>query len=408
MIRFAMAAWMYEARTRTGELRKGTIEAASQDAALARVRGMQLTPIRVRKVLRGLGVSIGSPATTKDLVIFTRQFATMIDAGLPLVNCLEILGSQTENRRFGRIIIDVKETVEGGSNLSDAMRRHPKVFDELFVNLVAAGEAGGILDTILNRVAAYLEKRAKLKWQIKGAMTYPIVVLCVAVGAIAAMLLKVIPTFQKLFKDFGAEDELPGPTQFVIRLSHGFTTWAPFVFGGLFAAIVLFVLFYRQPRGREIVHRFLLYTPIFGPLIKKIAVARFTRTLGTLLSSGVPILDALDITARTAGNVVVEKSIRYARDRISEGKNMAEPLSESKVFPGMVVQMIAVGEQTGALDQMCSKIADFYEDEVDVAVAALTSMLEPLLMVFIGGAVGGMLIAMYLPIFGIAGKIKAE
>ncbi|MDI7268983.1 MAG: type II secretion system F family protein [Myxococcota bacterium] len=403
-----MAVWAYEARTRTGELRKGTVDAASQEAALARVRGMQLTPVRVRRSIKGLDLSFGSPATTKDLVIFTRQFATMIDAGLPLVNCLEILGGQTDNRRFGKIILDVKEAVEGGSNLSDAMRRHTKVFDELFVNLVAAGEAGGILDTILNRMAAYLEKRAKLKRQIKGAMTYPVVVLVIAIGAIAAMLMKVIPTFQKLFKDFGAEDELPGPTQFVINLSEGFTAWAPLVFGGLFLVIVLSVMFYRSPRGKEIVHRVLLVTPIFGPLIRKVAVARFTRTLGTLLSSGVPILDALEITARTAGNVVVEKSIRYARDRISEGKNMAEPLADSKVFPGMVVQMISVGEQTGALDQMCSKIADFYEDEVDVAVAALTSMLEPLLMVFIGGAVGGMLIAMYLPIFGIAGKIKTE
>ncbi len=403
-----MAVWAYEARTRTGELRKGTVDAASQDAALARVRGMQLTPVRVRRSIKGLDLSFGSPATTKDLVIFTRQFATMIDAGLPLVNCLEILGSQTDNRRFGKIILDVKETVEGGSNLSEAMRRHVKIFDELFVNLVAAGEAGGILDTILNRMAAYLEKRAKLKRQIKGAMTYPLIVLLIAIGAVAAMLMKVIPTFQKLFKDFGAEDELPGPTQFVINVSEGFTAWAPLVFGGLFGIIVLFVMFYRSPRGKEIAHRVLLVTPIFGPLIRKVAVARFTRTLGTLLSSGVPILDALEITARTAGNVVVEKSIRYARDRISEGKNMAEPLADSKVFPGMVVQMISVGEQTGALDQMCSKIADFYEDEVDVAVAALTSMLEPLLMVFIGGTVGGMLIAMYLPIFEIAGKIKTE
>jgi type IV pilus assembly protein PilC len=403
-----MASWSYEARTRTGELRKGTVDAPNQDAALAKVRGLQLTPLRVKKSVRLGDISLGSPVNIKDLVIFTRQFATMIDAGLPLVNCLELLGNQTENRRFGKIILNVKETVEGGSNLSDAMGQHPRVFDELFTNLVAAGEAGGILDTILNRQAAYLEKTAKLRRQIKGAMTYPIIVICVAIGAVAAMLLKVIPTFQKLFKDFGAENELPGPTQLVIRISEGFARWAPYVALGLVALIVLFVMFYRSPRGKMIVHRFLLLLPIFGPLIRKIAVARFTRTLGTLLSSGVPILDALEITARTAGNVVVEKSIRFARERISEGKNMAEPLSQAKIFPGMVVQMIAVGEQTGALDQMCSKIADFYEDEVDVAIAALTSMIEPLLMVFIGGAVGGMLIAMYLPIFGIAGKIKAE
>jgi type IV pilus assembly protein PilC len=403
-----MGNWSYEARTRTGELRKGSVEASSQDAALAKVRAMQLTPVRVRKALRLSEISFGSPVTIKDLVLFTRQFATMIDAGLPLVNCLEILGGQSDNRRFGRIILSVKETVEGGSNLSDAMRQHPKVFDELFVNLVAAGEAGGILDTILNRQAAYFEKTAKLRRQIKGAMTYPIIVVCIAIGCVAAMLLKVIPTFQKLFNDFGAGGELPGPTQLVIKMSEGFTRWAPIVFGALALFVFLFTWFYRTPRGKEIVHRFLLLLPIFGPLIRKIAVARFTRTLGTLLSSGVPILDSLEITARTAGNVVVEKAIRFARERISEGKNMAEPLSQSKIFPGMVVQMIAVGEQTGALDQMCSKIADFYEDEVDTAIAALTSLLEPFIMVFVGGSVGFMLIAMYLPIFSIAGKVKAE
>jgi type IV pilus assembly protein PilC len=403
-----MATWAYEARARTGELRKGTLDAPNREGAMAKLRGLQLTPVRVRKSVRWSEISIGSPVKLKDLVIFTRQFATMIDAGLPLVNCLEILGNQSENRRFGAIILNVKETVEGGATLSDAMKQHPKVFDELFSNLVAAGEAGGILDTILNRQANYLEKDAKLKRQIKGAMTYPIIVLCIAIASVAAMLIKVIPTFQKIFADFGAEDELPGPTKFVIRISEGFTTWAPIIFLSVFALVVLFIMFYRTPRGKEIVHRVLLFTPIFGPIVKKVAVARFTRTLGTLLSSGVPILDALDITARTAGNVVVEKGIKYARDRISEGKNMADPLAEMKVFPGMVVQMIAVGEQTGALDQMCSKIADFYEDEVDVAVGSLTSMLEPLLMVFIGGAVGGMLIAMYLPMFSIAGKVRAD
>ncbi|NMC71453.1 MAG: type II secretion system F family protein [Myxococcales bacterium] len=403
-----MASWSYQARARSGEIRKGTVEAPSQEAALAKVRAMQLTPIRVSRALRFADITIGSPVQLKDLVLFTRQFATMIDAGLPLVNCLEILGTQTENKRFGKIILAVKESVEGGMNLSDAMAQHPKVFDELFTNLVAAGEAGGILDTVLNRQAVYLEKAAKLRRQLKGALTYPIVVICIGIGAMAAMLLKVIPTFEKLFADFGAEGELPGPTAAVIKMSRGFTTWAPILFGGLAVLIVAFVWFYRTPRGKEVMHRFLLITPVFGPVVRKVAVARFTRTLGTLLSSGVPILDSLDITARTAGNVVVEKSIRYARERISEGKTMAEPLAQSKVFPGMVVQMIAVGEQTGALDQMCSKIADFYEEEVDVAVAALTSLLEPLLMIFVGGGVGWMLIAMYLPIFSIAGKVKAE
>jgi len=403
-----MAIWSYQARARSGEIRKGTVEAPSQEAALAKVRAMQLTPIRVSRALRLAEITIGSPVRLKDLVLFTRQFATMIDAGLPLVNCLEILGNQAENKRFGKIVLAVKESVEGGMNLSDAMAQHPKVFDELFTSLVAAGEAGGILDTVLNRQAVYLEKAAKLRRQLKGALTYPIVVICIGIGAMAAMLLKVIPTFEKLFADFGAEGELPGPTAAVIKMSRSFTTWAPIFFGGLAALILIFAWFYRTPRGKEILHRFLLLTPVFGPVVRKIAVARFTRTLGTLLSSGVPILDSLDITARTAGNVVVEKSIRYARERISEGKTMAEPLAQSKVFPGMVVQMIAVGEQTGALDQMCSKIADFYEEEVDVAVAALTSLLEPLLMIFVGGGVGWMLIAMYLPIFSIAGKIKAQ
>ena len=403
-----MAIWSYQARARSGEIRKGTVEAPSQEAALAKVRAMQLTPIRVSRALRLAEITIGSPVRLKDLVLFTRQFATMIDAGLPLVNCLEILGNQAENKRFGKIVLAVKESVEGGMNLSDAMAQHPKVFDELFTSLVAAGEAGGILDTVLNRQAVYLEKAAKLRRQLKGALTYPIVVICIGIGAMAAMLLKVIPTFEKLFADFGAEGELPGPTTAVIKMSRSFTTWAPIFFGGLAALILIFAWFYRTPRGKEILHRFLLLTPVFGPVVRKIAVARFTRTLGTLLSSGVPILDSLDITARTAGNVVVEKSIRYARERISEGKTMAEPLAQSKVFPGMVVQMIAVGEQTGALDQMCSKIADFYEEEVDVAVAALTSLLEPLLMIFVGGGVGWMLIAMYLPIFSIAGKIKAQ
>lgn len=319
-----------------------------------------------------------SPVSLRDLALFARQFATMIDAGLPLINCLEILGNTMENKRFGRVVLNVKETVEGDSNLSDALRQHPRVFDDLFVNLVAAGEAGGILDTILNRQAAYLEKSAKLRRQIKGALTHLIIIVCIAVGAIMTIL--------------SAKNEMPGLTQFASSVSLGFIISVPLVLGGV---IFLYMVFYRLALGREIIHRILLFMPILGPLVKKVAMARFTRTLGTLLSSGVPILDALEITARTVGNVVVEKSIRYARDRISEGKNMAEPLSQAKVFPGMVVQMIAVGEQTGALDQMCSKIADFYEVDVAVAVANVVSLSHMLLVFivgFIGGVVGGMLV----------------
>jgi type IV pilus assembly protein PilC len=341
-------------------------------------------------------------------VTFTRLFATMIDAGLPIVQCLDILQGQTDNARFAVILRDVKTSVEQGATFSDSLRRHPKVFDHLYVNLVQAGEVGGILDTILSRLAVYIEKAMKLKRQVRGAMAYPSIVIAVFFLVLTILLVFVIPGFETMFKDFGAKDELPALTKIVMAVSRGFVSNGLYVFLCLIAAAVGFRYFYKTPHGKKIVHKTMLKLPILGDVLRKIAVARFTRTLGTLLSSGVPILDALEIVAKTAGNVVIEEAIFYARQKISEGKNMAQPLLETAVFPSMVVQMVGVGEQTGALDTMLNKIADFYEEEVDVAVSALTSMIEPAMMVGVGGTVGVVLIAMYLPIFSIAGKIKAE
>lgn len=401
-----MPEYNWEARTRTGEMRKGTMEAPSDAEVMSRLRAQQLSPVKVKKKPKEINLTIGTGVSIKDMILFSRQFATMLDAGLPLVQILEILSSQSENPHFRKILADVKGAVEGGASFSEALKRHPKVFDDLIVNLVAAGEAAGILDTIMNRIAVHIEKKARLARQIKGAMAYPSIILIVLVGMLFIMLGWIVPVFADMFASFGNEDALPAPTQFVIALSNGFVDRFPFIAGGLALVVGLVVMTYRNPKGRFFIHSLMLTLPIFGPVFRKIAVARFTRTLGTLLASGVPILDALDIVAKTAGNLVIEKAIRHARDKISEGKNMAEPLFESKVFPGMVVQMIGVGEQTGALDQMCNKIADFYEEEVDTAVAALTSMLEPLMMVLVGGVAGGILIAMYLPIFNIAGAVE--
>lgn len=404
-----MAEFAWEARARTGEVRKGVMEADNEDAVNQRLRQQQLNPVKVKKKAKEITITIGSGVTTKDLVTFTRLFATMIDAGLPLVQCLEILSGQQTNKIFAGVLRDVKNSVEQGASFSDALRKHPKVFDELFVNLVHAGEVGGILDTIMQRLSVYLEKRQKLVRQVRGAMVYPSIVILIAGGVMTVLLTFVIPAFERMFADFGGgKDALPKLTQIIVALSHGFVSYLPFIVVGLLIAIGSFVYFYRTPGGKRAVHSGLLKAPIMGPVLRKIAVARFTRTLGTLLQSGVPILDALDICARTAGNVVIEAGIQHVRSKISEGKNMAEPLAETKVFPDMVVQMIAVGEQTGALDQMLNKIADFYEEETDIAVAAMTSAIEPILMVGVGGMVGVVLIAMYLPIFSLAGNIKAD
>jgi type IV pilus assembly protein PilC len=404
-----MAEFVWEARARSGEVRKGVMEADDEAAVNARLRQQQLAPVKVKKKSRFAEIRIGTGVGTKDLVTFSRLFATMIDAGLPLVQCLEILGNQQTNKAFAAVLKDIKNSVEQGASFSDSLRRHPKVFDELFVNLIAAGEVGGILDTIMNRLSVYLEKRQKLVRQVRGALIYPSVVIVIAAGVMTVLLTFVIPAFERMFADFGGGKEaLPKLTQIVVALSHGFVTYLPFIAIVAIGGVVGAVYANRQPRGKRFFHRMQLNLPLIGQVLRKIAVARFTRTLGTLLQSGVPILDALEICAKTSGNVVIESGVMHVRQRISEGRNMAEPLAETKIFPDMVVQMIAVGEQTGALDQMLNKIADFYEEETDIAVAALTSALEPILMVGVGGMVGVVLIAMYLPIFSLAGNIKAD
>jgi len=400
-----MAKFNWEGKTRTGDVRKGVIEATDEQAVHERLRTEGIQPTRVRKAAREISISFGTGVKQKDIVIFTRQLATMIDAGLPLVQCLDILANQTENKNFARILANVKGHVEAGATFSDALRKHPRVFDELYVNLIAAGEIGGILDTILHRLSTYIEKAVKLKRQVKGAMIYPIAILCVAILVVVVLLTKVIPVFENMFKEMKA-GALPGPTKVVINISNGFlANWYWFVGAGI-AVVAGFITMLRTEKGRDIWDAFVLRIPIIGNVLRKVVVARFTRTLGTLLSSGVPILDALDICAKTAGNKVVERGVLYSREKISEGQDLAGPLGETNVFPPMVVQMIGVGEQTGAMDAMLQKIADFYEDEVDVAVASLTSLMEPVMMVFLGGIIGGLIIAMYLPIFELAGNIS--
>jgi type IV pilus assembly protein PilC len=404
-----MAEFAWEARTRGGEVRRGTMDADTEEAVGNRLRQQNLSPTTVKRKRATFTFSFGSGVKVGDLVTFSRLFATMIDAGLPLVQCLEILGTQQKNPVFGAILKDVRNQVEQGSSFSDALRRHPRVFDELFVNLVQAGEAGGILDSIMNRLAVYMEKRQKLIRQVRGAMGYPTVVFCIAIGVMAVMLTFVIPAFENMFAEFGGGPEaLPWITRVMVALSHSFVSYLPLLVVLLVGLGTGFRYLLKMPKGRRAVDALLLKLPIMGPVLRKISVARFTRTLGTLLQSGVPILDALEICARTSGNVVLEEGIFLVRKRISEGRNMAEPLMEAKVFPDMVVQMIGVGEQTGALDTMLNKIADFYEEETDIAVAGLTSMLEPIMMVGIGGMVGVVLVSMYLPIFSIAGNIKAD
>ncbi len=399
-----MKVWLWEAKNKNGDIKKGEIEAADAEVVENRLRSLGYTPVKVRKkpaniVIPGLG-----GVTKKDLLVFTRTFATMIDAGLPLVQCLELLAGQTENPEMKKVLLAVKAKVEEGATFADALREHPKVFNELYVQLVAAGEMGGILDTILSRLAAFIEKNEKLKRKIKGAMTYPVIVLCIAVLVVAVLLLKVTPTFQKMFQDFGGT--MPAPTQFVIDVSEWLQSYILHLIGAIIGVVFSVRAFLRNKKGRSIFDKYILKAPLFGPLIRKIAVARFTRTLGTMISSGVPILDALEIVSKTAGNRTIESAIYYTRSKISEGKTIAAPLLETGVFPTMVVQMIGVGEATGAMDQMLNKIADFYDDEVDVAIGALTSMIEPIMMVFLGGIVGGFLIAMYMPIFSIAGTVN--
>jgi type IV pilus assembly protein PilC len=402
-----MAKFAWEGKNRTGGAVTGEMEAPNEAFVLAQLRREQIAPVRIRK--KGVEFAIKLPfrgekkVTQKELAIFTRQFATMIDAGLPLVQCLDILGLQQENLSFKKVILKVKEDVESGSTFADALAKHPKVFDALFVNLVAAGEVGGILDTILSRLAEHIEKAMKLAKKIKGAMVYPSTIVAVAGIVTVVLLLYVIPIFAKMFADFG--QELPGPTQVVLSLSAFAQKYFLAVLAFFFLVGVAIRWYYRQENGRRNIDRLLLRTPVVGSLLQRIAVARFSRTLGTMVSSGVPILESMDIVAKTAGNKVIEEAILKARGSISEGKTIAEPLMESTVFPPMVTQMVAVGEATGALDTMLNKIADFYDDEVDSAVDALTALLEPMLMVFLGVVIGGMVIAMYLPVFKLAGVV---
>jgi type IV pilus assembly protein PilC len=384
------------------------MEAPTTEAVQGQLRRQGIAPGKIKERGKGLDININIPGfepkvTTRDLVIFTRQFATMIDAGLPLVQCLDILGKQQDNKTFKKILVQVKEDVESGSTFADALKKHPKAFDELYVNLVAAGEIGGILDTILNRLAAYIEKALKLKKQVKSAMTYPATIIGIAVVVISVILVFVIPSFEKMFRDFGGE--LPMPTQVVIAISNFIQSYIFLIIGGIFGTIWLLKRIYKTPQGRLRMDQLALRLPVMGVLVRKVAVAKFTRTLGTMISSGVPILDGLDIVAKTAGNKVVENAIYHVAKSISEGKTIAEPLEKSGVFPPMVCQMIAVGEQSGSIDTMLNKIADFYDDEVDDAVGNLTAMMEPLLMLFLGTTVGGLVVAMYLPIFKLAGAV---
>ena len=401
-----MTAFVWEARARSGEVKKGVMEAEDAESVEDRLKQQMLVPVSVHKQPRELTLPFGTGVKTTDVVVFTRMFATMIDAGLPIVQCLDILSAQSENKRFGKVLASVKAGVEEGLTLSVALSKHPKIFDDLFVNLVAAGEAGGILDGILERLSIYMEKAMKLKRRVKGAMVYPISIVGIAALVVTILLTKVIPVFEKMFKDFGG-GKLPAPTRVVIEISHALAHYLPFIVAALIGVAIAMKMILARPKGRLVFDGLLLKMPVLGPVLRKVVVARFTRTMGTLLASGVPILDALEICAKTAGNTVVQAGIMYARSQISEGKDMATPLMETALMPPMVVQMIGVGEQTGALDAMLSKIADFYEEEVDVAVASMTSLIEPLMMVFLGAVVGGMVIAMYLPIFEMAGNMKS-
>ena len=405
-----MATFAYSGRTRGGETVSGERTADSIDAAVAALRRDQvlvtkIVPSRTRAAEQPAKAGkSGRKVKPKNLAVFTRQFSVMIDAGLPLVQCLDILGNQEEDKNFAKTILQTRTDVEGGASLADAMKRHPKTFDALYTNMIAAGEAGGILDTILKRLAVYIEKAVKLRSQVKSAMIYPVAVLVIAAGVVAVILWKVIPTFSALFAGLGAE--LPLPTRVVIWASNTLIRFLPFIVVALVAGAFALRQYYATNGGRHAIDRMLLRLPILGLILRKIAVSRFCRTLATLISSGVPILDGLDITARTSGNAIVEDAIQATRKSIERGETVAAPLKETGVFPAMVTQMIGVGEATGALDTMLAKIADFYEEEVDTAVAGLLTLMEPVMMAFLGTVVGGIVISMYLPIFGLINKLS--
>lgn len=397
--------FQWSGKTPKGTIQKGELTANSKEEVIAHIRRQNIIPTIVTEKPKPLFRFPVARAKDKDIVVFTRQFATMIDAGLPLVQALEILSKQTENKALAKVISEVKVDVEGGSTYADALKKHPRIFSDLYANMVAAGESGGILDTILNRLAGYIEKSMKLKRQVKGAMIYPAVIIAVAIVVIAIILIKVIPTFAKMFTTLGGI--LPLPTRIVIIASNFLSGIGGLIVLAIIIGIVIFIiLFRRTDTGKRVIDGILLKLPIIGILLRKVAVSKFTRTLGTLIGSGVPILEGLDITAKTAGNKVVEEEVYKVRQAVAEGKTIAEPLSKSKVFPPMVTQMISVGESTGAIDTMLNKIADFYDDEVDASVANLTAMLEPILMVFLGVVIGFIVISMYLPIFKLIELIK--
>jgi len=405
-----MPSFTYTGRTRGGEIVSGERAADTMENAVAALRREQVLITRITpakaKAKAAAPARVGrrnKKVPAKNLAIFTRQFSVMIDAGLPLVQCLEILGNQEEDKNFASVILQTRADVEGGAALADAMRKHSGAFDGLFVNMVAAGEAGGILDAILKRLAVYIEKNVKLIGQVKSAMTYPIAVISIAAIVVIVILWKVIPTFAALFAGLGAE--LPLPTLIVIWMSNAMVRLMPFIIVGLIAGAYALRQYYATNNGRHMIDRLLLHAPVLGLILRKIAVARFCRTLSTLISSGVPILDGLEITGKTSGNAIIEDAIMSTRKSIERGETIAAPLKETGVFPAMVSQMIGVGEATGALDTMLAKIADFYEEEVDTAVAGLLTLLEPLMIAFLGVVVGGIVIAMYMPIFSLISKL---
>jgi len=401
-----MPVYVWEGTNRENVKQKGELEAPSEDVVRNILLRQRITPTKVKTKPKDLfeNVAFMQPKVQNaDIMLFARQFSTMIDAGLPIIQCLDILHSQQENKTFKRILKEIKESVEGGSTLADALKKFPKEFDDLFVNMIAAGEVGGILDNILARLAAYMEKAAKLRAQVKGAMTYPIITIIIAIIVVAVIMVFVIPVFTEMFADFGGE--LPIPTQICVKLSDFTRKNILFIIGGVVGFIIGFKKLYATDKGRVILDDLFLKLPVFGELLRKVAVAKFTRTMSTMLQSGVAILDALEIVAKTAGNKTIERAIYRVRSGITEGRTMADPLAETAVFPAMVCQMIAVGESTGALDQMLGKIADFYDEEVDQAVENLTSMIEPFMMVFLGVVIGGLVVSMYLPIFKMAGMV---
>jgi len=402
-----MPVYQWIGKNRSNKVQKGEMEAQSEEAVRASLVRQKITPSRIKQKPKDLfeNIKFLQPKVKEaDVILFARQFSTMIDAGLPIIQCLDILYNQQKNTTFKKMLKQIKESVEGGATLAEALKKFPKHFDDLFVNMIAAGEAGGILDAILRRLAAYMEKAARLKAKVKGAMTYPLVTLAIAIIVLAVILVFVIPVFEEMFADFGSE--LPGPTKLVVAASDLVKSKILYLIGAGILFMIAFKKYYATEKGRDMIDALVLKLPVFGMLLRKVAVAKFTRTMGTMLGSGVAILEALDIVAKTSGTRTIEKAIYNVRSGIAEGRTMADPLNESGVFPPMVCQMISVGESTGALDAMLEKIADFYDEEVDQAVDNMTALIEPIMLVFLGVTIGGLVIAMYLPIFKMAGAIQ--